>query len=349
MAEDQTTSTRRRVLETIGAAGAVAVAGCTSTSSSPASGESEDDGSETGGSEEQGKTGQDEQENSGDEENNQDQASELEQNIRNGIPLDGLGAYTDQMLDPKEGPVREETTEKVNAILEGSVEEQRDALVEVLTEENYEMLFSEYHRQIGEEGGAENQVVLNRNWSFTSDSEPIFEFYLVENGDLQSQPVILDPDPETYNRQVNKPGTGEPEYLAWIRDSSIWGRTVPQDWKAEEDRRNAFEEWTEAEKRSRRESTQRFWSNGLFGVGQEPEVIPYDAESSMVLFKGMYQNGNTDAVVKLNNEYRDSEVFKSDNLVSAEYTENGWEFREHKEREIGDPLPGEDDFFELVE
>jgi hypothetical protein len=347
MAEEQKTSTRRRVLETIGAAGAVAVAGCTSTSSSPASGESEDDGSETGGSEEQGKTGQDGQENSGDEENNQDQASELEQNIREGIPLDGLGAYTDQMLEARETSDTAPPTEKVNAILEGeSVEEQRDALVEALTEENYEMLFSEYHRQKGANGDTENQVVLNRNWSFTSDFEPIFEFYLVENGELQSQPVILDPDPETNNRQVNRPGSGEPEYLADLRDSTDGAQSVPEDYDALQELISFYNEHEDNPEKminDARATTFDKMSASIFGVDPEENFIFYDGESANLVANGKFEGSKEgiEAVVGLSNSLPEGEGYGEDIWTSAEYTERGWEFRTHPDWELGQKLPGE--------
>jgi hypothetical protein len=97
---------------------------------------------------------------------------------------------------------------------------------------------------------------------------------------------------------------------------------------------------TEEQVRRFRGSVQTQWSHGLFGTGEEAEIIPYDAESSDIVFDGLYHNGDTQAVVELNNQYRESDLFDSDTMVSAEYTGDGWEFHELENYELGDQLPG---------
>jgi hypothetical protein len=237
------------------------------------------------------------------------------------------------------------TAETINNALEGAetVEEERDALVEELSEENYESLFSEYHRVKGKRDNAENSVVLNRNWSFTSDSEPIFEFYIVEDDELQSQPIILDPDPETYNRQVNRPGQEDPNYLSSLRDDGHAAAIIPQDYDALDERiQDGREEGASDMKvRNFRETIQEKWSNGLFGISGGHNIIAHDSQSSNVVFDGMYHGGDTQAVIDLNNEYRDSDLFDADGVVSAEFTGKGWKFHELPDYEIGDKLPGE--------
>jgi len=66
-----------------------------------------------------------------------------------------------------------------------------------------------------------------------------------------------------------------------------------------------------------------------------------DGESSNVLYDGMYHDGDTEAVVELNNQYRESEHFDPDTIVSVEYTGSGWEFHEQPDYEWGDKLPAQ--------
>jgi hypothetical protein len=268
---------------------------------------------------------------------------EWEASVRNGVPLNGLGAYLDRVLEA--GPVRETKASEIQQILEESnnLDEEIDAMTQVLTNEEVHSYMAEYHRQKQDK---ENQIVVNKNWSFTSQSEPILELYKITDGNLQSQPTILDHDPKYNSRNINKPNSEEPDYLAAVRndEDDLW--IIPQDYDAIEKR---FSNVDDKHVPKLREAFQEKWSNGLFGLNGEHNIIPHDPESSNIVFDGLYQDGDTQAVVELNNKYRDSEAFESDNLVSAEYTGEGWEFREHKGREIGDPLPGEDDFFELVE
>jgi poly(3-hydroxybutyrate) depolymerase len=247
------------------------------------------------------------------------------------------------------GPVSATKAETINNALEGAetVEEEREALVEELSEENYEMLFSEYHRIKGKRDNAENSVVLNRNWSFTSDSEPIFEFYIVEGGELQGQPIILDPDPETYNRQVNRPGSKEPRYLADLRDNTDWAQHVPQDYESVQGGIEfGMEEndATEEEVKDYRARALKKWSHVMFGVGEEPDVRPRDVETAGAVFEAMYSEGDVEILADLSNEYHE-EDYDSDTLVEVELGDNGWKFHTPENRETGDPLIGEEERF----
>ncbi|QUO46841.1 hypothetical protein [Halorubrum ruber] len=354
MSEKQPSSDRRsfaRGVLTI--AGAGAIAGCTgntgSTEEEGNSGLEESDtnpagnGSDTGDSESAEDNSSDPEEGQEEEE----QTPQWEKDTRNGIPLNGLGAYTDQMIEA--GPVSATRAETINSVLEGAetVEEERDALVEELSKENYASIFSEYHRIKGKRDNAENSVVLNRNWSFTSDSESIFEFYKVENGELQSQPVILDPDPETYNRQVNRPGSGEPEYLADLRDNTDWAQNVAQDYQSVQaliERGIENNDATEEEVRDYRADKLQDWSYVIFGADDEPNVRPHDIDTANTVFEAMYGDGNAQILAELSNEYHNQE-YRPEKLVEVEFGGDSWNFHTPENREMGDPLIGEEERF----
>lgn len=250
------------------------------------------------------------------------------------VPLDGLGAYQEKL---EQNPASEETLDWAENFLNGNTTptQQAETLAEEITEDNYTTLLNAIHRKNPDN---ENTVVVNQNWSFTSDSEPIHEIYTVENGQLQSAPIIVDLDPETTGRQIHQPGQTGPEYLKDLRDSTDWAQTIPQDWSALEER---IAPGNQEEKRNVREGYVQHWSAALFGTGPDDTIIPYDGESSNVVFDGLYHDGDTEVVVELNNAYRDSELFGSDQIVSAQYTEEGWEFQAHSEYEMGEKLPGE--------
>ena len=260
--------------------------------------------------------------------------SEREQAIRQGIPLDGLGAYEDQMLEA--GPVQETTAKEINEILEGSntPQQEADKLSQKLTDENFGMWMAEYHRQKDDPA---NSVVVNENYGFFQDSGPILEIYTVQAGELQSRPTLSH---TSYNKtSTHKPGDGpNPRYLRDMRDSTDWAQMLPQDFDAFSDR---IESLSEEEKRVGREIIAKYWSAGLFGISQDENIIPHDRESSNVVFDGLYHDGDPETVVDLNNQYRDSELFNSDVVVSAEYTGGGgWKFHRQENYEMGDELPG---------
>lgn len=260
--------------------------------------------------------------------------SEREQAIRQGIPLDGLGAYEDQMLEA--GPVQETTAKEIKNILESSdtVQQEADKLSQKLTDENIGIWMAEYHRQKDDPA---NSVVVNENFGFFQDSGPILEIYTVEGGELHSRPTLSH---TSYNKtSTHKPGDGpNPRYLRDMRDSTDWAQTLPQDWEAYEEN---IEGGNEEQIRNVREGYVEFWSAGLFGIDEDEKIIPHDAESSNAVFDGLHGEGDTEAAVKLNNDYRDSELFNSDVVVSAEYTGGGgWKFHRQENYEMGDELPG---------
>jgi hypothetical protein len=247
------------------------------------------------------------------------------------------------------GPVSATTAETINNALEGAetVEEEREALVEELSEQNYESLFSEYHRIKGKRDNAENSVVLNRNWSFTSDSEPIFEFYIVEDGELQSQPIILDPDPAFNNRQVNRPGSGEPQYLAWLRSQDFDVYFTPQSYQVIQQKiEKGIEEENVSEEQVKkfRYNFLQDWSRVMFGVDDKPDVRPYNVETANVVFEAMY--GDRDGVIlaDLSNKFY-NEDYDTDTLVEVELRSSEWNFYTPANRTMGDPLVGEKERF----
>jgi hypothetical protein len=121
-----------------------------------------------------------------------------------------------------------------------------------------------------------------------------------------------------------------------MRDDSNAAQMIPQDYDALQERLNSV---SEKEERGVREFVLEEWSNGLFGIDSDHKIIPHDGESSNAVFNGMYHDGDPQAVVDLNNEYRDSELFTSGVVVSAEYTEDGWKFHRQENYEMGDKLP----------
>lgn len=112
---------------------------------------------------------------------------------------------------------------------------------------------------------------------------------------------------------------------------------VPQDYDAFADR---IEPLSDSQKSLGRKKVFKRWSAGLFGVDTDPNVIPYDAESSNVVFDGLYhEDGNSEAVINLSQAYAESDITDTDQVVSAQYTGDDWEFRVHEDYEMGDQLP----------
>ncbi len=328
---------RRHFLTLLGAAGATGLAGCggnsDSAEDSPTVSESPNNSTVTERTPEQG-TPEETPTEEDQVEDDEPEISQREQSIQEGLPLEGLGAYEDQMLEA--GPVEESTAEEIENLLEGasSPEEEADRLSEMLTDENFGTRMAEFYRQ---KEDSEDTVVVNENYGFFQDSGPILEIYTVENGELQSGPILSHTSYGETSTQA--PGDGEnPQYLHDMRESSDWAQVMPQDYRALTER---IEPLTDKEKRNVREDFVDYWSAGLFGLDETVNIIPHDGESSNVVFDGLYHDGDTQAVVELNNEYRDSELFDSDTVVSAEYTGDGWEFHERPEYEMGDKLPGE--------
>lgn len=342
---------RRRFLKAAGASSVAALAGCQGKDPDE-TGSVNETGNQPGSNESETET----QNNSTDIENEEpeektgDEGETEEPDFE--IPLGGLGRYEEKV---REASPRQATFNQVDRMLEQS--DNPDQLADLLSsneisvgavEHNlYELASALYQRQQEKPGeNIDDSVVFNVNFIFSSTGQPIVDTYSVEDGELQSNPIIANPESGRVDMR-HKPGQEGPDYLKNVRKSDKASTQVPQDYDGEEKFRNIFEEWTEEEKRLRRESTQSHWSYALFGTGKDFDIIPYDAESSNAVFDAMYNDGDTEALVKLNNKVA-SEFPDTDAVISAEYTGSGWKLREHPERKIGDQLPGEDDFFELT-
>lgn len=306
--------TRRSVLTVIGAA---ALAGCSSstTETRPNS-------------------------NTGPENEEQSDAQRINQEDIS-VPLGGLGKYEEKVAEaqPLEEAPTEITIGEVEQILEktNNVQEEQKQLAQILTTDNKYSVLQAYHTR---KQPSENQVVVNQNWSFTTDSEPILEHYTIQNNELQSQPIITDTSHGSIT--IHKPGDPNPEYLKDIRDDTDAAQLVPQDYDALMDRIEYGKEngGTLEQVEEFRHTIMDQWSAGIFGVDSNPNVIPYDAESSNVVFDGIYHDGDTEAVVQLSNAYAESDLADTDQVVSAEYTGDDWKFRVHEDYEMGERIPG---------
>ena len=329
---------RRRFLTAAGTASAAALAGCQEKDADENDPLNETD-AQAGSNESEIETQNNSVDNKTDEpkpEEEKNEEPEFE------IPLDGLGAYEEKV---REARPRQKTFNQVDKMLEQS--DNPDQLADLLSsnkittgavEHNlYELASALYQKQEEKAGeNVEDSVVFNINWSFTSDSEAIIETYTVEDGELQSQPIIADPEHgQVYMR--HKPDQENPEYLKRIRDDTDWAKMVPQDYDAFMKREEFVDKDDE---RTVREYTFKNWSAGLFGINTDPKVIPHDGESSNVVFDGLYHDGDAEAVVELNNQYFESNLFGIGEVVSAEYTGDGWKFHKQPDYEWGDELPG---------
>jgi len=343
---------RRRFLKAAGASSVAALAGCQGEDPDE-TGSVNDTGNQAGSNESETETqnnstdieNEEPEEKTGDEGETEEPAFE--------IPLGGLGRYEEKV---REASPRQATFNQVDRMLEQS--DNPDQLADLLSsnkisvgavEHNlYELASALYQRQQEKPGeNIDDSVVFNVNFLISSDFEHIIETYTLEDGELQSNPIIADPESgRVYKR--HKPGQEGPDYLKHVRKSDKAASMVPQDYEGEEKIRNdVVDDWTEEEMRAEKEGMQNHWSYALFGTGKDFDIIPYDAESSNAVFDAMYNDGDTEALVKLNNKVA-SEFPDTDAVISAEYTSSGWKLREHPERKIGDQLPGEDDFFELT-
>jgi len=330
---------RRRVLTLLGA-GTAGLAGCGGNTSSSNPTESNTglstSGNSTGGTPEE--TTEEDQGTPGEEEENG--PTQREQNIKSGVPLNGLGAYENQMLEAEPTRRPETTTNQIQTLLEETNNPGQEAnqLSQILTDENFTSYMAEFYRQKTDN---EDTVVVNENFGLFQNSGPILEIYTVTNNQLQTGPILSFTD---YGQTATqKPGDGQTGSLHNMRDNTNGAQFIPQDYdslisRIEGGRENGG---SQEEVRSFRDSVINRWSAGLFGLGENPYIIPHNGESSNVVFNGLYHDGGTEAVVELNNEYRESELFDSDVVVSAEFTGSGWEFHRQEEYEMGDKLPGE--------
>ena len=263
--------------------------------------------------------------------------------IREGIPLEGLGAYEDAVLEADQPDAA--TIKQIDSILEGenTPEELRNGLDDIATTDNLHQVMRYFHQQ---HQNQEETVVINRNWSFTSDSEPILELYTVKNGELQNQPTITDTRAGQVV-QTNKPGQENPQYLADLRDSTDWAQNVSQDYQSIQqiiDRSLENNNPSEQDVREYRADKLQDWSRVMFGVDDEPKVRPHNVDTADTVFEAMYGDGDAEILAELSNEY-DSEDYDADTLVEVEYTGSSWNFHTPDNREMGDPLEGEEGRF----
>ena len=298
-------NSRRELLATLGA---ITLAGCTSESSEQGNSQPENTG------------------------NNEEPDRELS------VPFGGLGAYEDAVnnadsIDEANGV----TAGQIHDILEQSdtVQEEADELSNLGTTNNIHSILQEYHLEKNE---GDNMVIANINWSFTSDSEPIIEYHTVQNGQLQGNPIITDPNHEL---KKHKPGQNQPEYLANLRQSDKAASLLPGDIEGMNERVEHYEEnrdISEDKIRQFREMVMNEWSRTLFGVDDEPNVRPADLESGIALYEAKYGDGDANMLAQASNQYAESEHFNADYMVEAEYTGNGWEFSPNPNTELGDEL-----------
>jgi hypothetical protein len=245
------------------------------------------------------------------------------------LPLDGLGQFGEKVLDA-DMENSEFTAEGIQTLLEPAddVEEEAELLAEITTPDNLYQVSNAY-LSIKKEG--DNVVAINQNHAFYQDSGPLLEFHRIVDGELHGQPGLK------AQGQTHFPGDQGPDYLEAMRTDERFVGMVAQDYDAFIDR---VEPLSESEKRTGRKKVFKRWSAGLFGVDSDPNVIPYDAESSNVVFDGIYhKDGNSKAVTSLNQAYAESDVSETDQVVSAQYTGDEWEFRVHEDYEMGDQLP----------
>lgn len=341
MAEKQPNPSRRSFAKgVLTVAGAGSLTGCTGDSGSSENRESSDSQeSDTPPADNSSDT------NSSDQSDDvSDQVSQREQNIRNGIPLDGLGAYTDAVLQAEQPEPA--TIQQIDQMLEENQKpgELAENLAQILTTENTHSTMQYFHQQ---HQNQENTVVTNKNYGFTAHPGEIIEVYTVTNGNLQPQPILID----TYQGQTwetNKPGQQKPEYLAALRDDTNWTRRVPQDVQSLhggiERGRERNGNITQKELNDYRARTLRKWSYIMFGVDDEPDVRPRDVETADAVFEAVYGEGDAEIIADLSNKYHEQD-YDPDTFVEVELREDGWNFHTPENREMGDGLKGEEEKF----
>jgi len=263
-------------------------------------------------------------------------AERTNQQIREGIPLEGLGAYEDAVLEADQPDTA--TANQIDSILEGdnTAEDLRNGLDDIATTDNLHQVMRYFHQQ---QQNTDQTVVINRNWSFTSDSEPILELYTVQNGQLQSQPTIVDTSAPT--PQINQPGQNNPQYLADLRISDGWTILVPEDHEGLEQRiedAKTYENASEEDIRELRENIYGKWSNAIPGLDDSDMVKPEDPESTISVFEAKYGDGDTRVLTDLENQYFESSQYDTDTMTTAHYNGEDWVFTERPDIEMGDSL-----------
>jgi hypothetical protein len=267
----------------------------------------------------------------------------INQNIEENIPLDGLGKYTEKILEA-EAP-NAATTQEIDQILEGENQDPetlRNQLDDVITTDNIHQVMRYFHQNHNDK---QNTIIANKNWRFTGQSDPTIEIYTVQNGKLQPGPTLTD----TYNNKVNKinkPNQNKPKPLADLRDPTDGSRRSSTDYQAMQELMDSIEQYeglSEEDEREIRETTFSKMSCAVPGLDPEDNFIFYDGENAN-LVTDVLREGNKEAAqayTQLANKIPEAEGLGEEGYVSAEYTGSDWKLRHHPDWEPGDKLPGE--------
>lgn len=271
-----------------------------------------------------------------------DQAAERELSIA----FDGLGRYEEKVrnAEPLEEASLEVTTDDIHQMLEETDSAMEEAtqiayFAETVNPEDLHSILQEYHL---EKTSTENQVAVNQNTHIGGRIGNVNEIYTVKNGNLQSQPILqTDLLVKTEKGDtIHKPGQQTPQELKRQRDDSDFSISIPQDYDALQAGLEAYDQ-TKEEMREGRAGVFNRWSAGLFGIGESMNIVPYDGKTSNMVFDALYNNGDTEAIVELNQQFAASEYLGSDELVSARYDGSEWQFETHPDYALEEGLPGE--------
>jgi hypothetical protein len=281
-----------------------------------------------------------------------DEAEADESNPELTIPITGLGEYEEKLREygPMEGTVTsglggvETSPEDIITMIEeaDSVVEERNWLAEntpVGEEPTYQVM-NEYLTQ--KEPG-EPSVQLNRKYVFLPGGEGIANmFTTVQDGQLQGEPSIsYQVGVELLTDHPNQQGY---EPLSNLRQTRGAGR-IPQDYDGMISLMESIDrhgELTEEKVGAIREKTINAMSYAVLGKA-EGDFMFYDGETSN-FDASRVQEGNPEAAQAaaiLPSELAGSEEYQADGWTSAEYTESGWEFRNHPDFNPRNGLPGE--------
>jgi len=181
-------------------------------------------------------------------------------------------------------------------------------------------------------------LAVNVNYASTGDSEPILEVYPIEDGKLQTPPILRK------NGTTHKPGDKQPDTYKNLRNSEKAAATLPQDHDGLEKRIEVINP-SEEEIREGRAGFQEKGDWALFGVDEgDADIVFYDAESSNMVFDATHNPEKVDDPYSIIREFNieAAEYVGNGEITTAEYTEEGWEFEAApQDWEFGDKLPGE--------
>lgn len=158
-------------------------------------------------------------------------------------------------------------------------------------------------------------------------------FTTVQNGQLQGQPSI------SYqvgaNLITDHPNQQGNEALHNLRRPDKAASLTPVDVEGIDKRVGIYENSGGNVRAFRGKVLER--GSYVFPGISEPHMLRFERDTAAEMYEAMFGDGDPSIITEGAEQYEESEHFDTDYMVVAETTENGWEFNQRPDLEMGDP------------